>query len=613
MNDKKNKKKGIFRKAFIFPFFAFIFLISIFNFFFLDLILKKSLEYTVEQFYSAEVNVNSLRTNFLELTMEIKEIEFTDKENPTFNKFEVGNIKFSCLWDALLRAKIVIDVADLGDIRVNTKRSRKGLVFPPEASNQIAKETLENAKEEFKGNIFADISSLLGGSNLKDVSKAITLDLESEKKFQELETELETKEKEIQQRIDRLPTKKEQKNFEKRLSAIKWKDLGNLLKAPGVLSEVNDLKKDVEKAKKSLEKASKSLTSSISLVEKSYQEANNSIKSDISKLNKRAKLPSLDTESIARVLFGKDLIREINKYRSYFDTAKKYIPEKKNKVAAPVKTKRGEGRTYHFGTPKSYPLFWLKKLRISSENEQGVVSGEILDITTDQVKLNRATQIKFDADFPEKKVRGVKFSSLVDFREEATMTSELFVKSYPVVNKKLSDSKDVTFTLKKASNQITLNSIMTKEELSFKMKNLIQNIDYETAAKSPQLGSVLEAVAKKTPALTLDAKASGKWSKLKFDIKSNLAGAIEKAVRSLIREKIQIEKNKIKKQVEDRISSSKKKVETKIASFKNKFQLELDKGKAEFDKIKKKVDKEKKSASKKIKKSGGNFLKNIKF
>lgn len=613
MKKDKVKKNGIFRKAFILPFLFFILILCVFNYFFLDSILKKSFEFTAESFHYAEVNVNQLKTSFFDLSLEINKIEFTDKKKPEFNQFEIGRIKFSCLWDALLRAKLVINIADLGDIKVNTKRSRKGKVFPLEEEDSVTKKTLDNAKEEFDGNIFADISALLGGENLNDIGKNIALDLESEKKFQQLEADLVKKEKEVQSRIKKLPSREEQKDFEKRLSKIKWKDLGNLLKAPGVIQQASRLKKDVEKAKKSIDKARKSIVSSVSLIETSYKEANQSVRQDIAKLNKRAKLPTLDTKSISRVLFGRDLVTEIEKYKGYFDSAKKYIPKKKNKIAAPVKKERGKGRVYHFGTPKSYPSFWLKKLRIKSENNQGVVKGEVLDITTDQVKLGRATTVNLDADFAKEGIRGLELKSVIDFRGTPQMSSNLFIKSYPVIDKKLTDSKDVTFILRQASNQITVESVMTEKDLKLKMKNLIQNIDYETAAKSKQVDLILKQVAKKTPKLTLDARATGKWDDIKFDVKSNLAKAIQNATKTLIQERINKEKNKIKKQVEDRIAVSRNRVQKKIDTFKASYQSQIDQSRAEFDKIKRNVDKEKKSAEKKIRKSGTNFLRGIKL
>ena len=613
VDKKTKKKKGIIRTSFVAPFLIFILVIVLFTTFFLDSLLKSGFEMVAEKIHGAEVNISDVDTSFSQLRMTITRIQVTDKENPEFNQYEIGKIEFALLWDAVLRAKAVINLAEVSDIRVATKRSYPGAVYPPGEKTDPVEDTLNNAKEEFDGNIFGDIASLLGGTSSSDVAKLIGDDLKSEKRFQEIDKELKAKEKEISDSLKKLPSDKELKGFEKRLSSIKWKDLGNILKARGVIKEVDDLKKDIEDAKKAYENANKSINSGFRSIDKSYKEAEKLIEEDVERLSKRAKLPTLDTQNIARVLFGKQIIAKVQEYRGYFNTAKDYIPKKKNETPAPVKRERGKGRDYQFGRQNSYPLFWVKKTKISSSNKQGEVQGEISDITTNQNQIGKPTTMRLKADFPPAEVRNVVADATLDMRNEAFLESKIIIGAHPVVKQKLSDSEDVQFIINKASNESTITSKLTQKRVDLKVKNRLTRIDYKTSADSETVSEILATVAKRTPLLTLDAKVQGKWDALGFDIKSNLASAIKSSVQALVQEKIDRAKKQLRDQVEGKVSEARSKVDSQLKKLKNRYKAEVKKGEEEFDKLKKKVDKEKKKASKDAEKSANDLLKNFKL
>lgn len=614
-DDKKteSKKNGIIRKAFVAPFIIFSLILILFMTLLLDSLLKSSFEMIAEKIHGAEVNITSVNTSFSKLQMIISRVQVTDKDSPEFNQFEIGRIEFSLLWDALLRAKAVINLAEVSTIKVSTKRSYPGKVFPASAEGSAVDNTLENAKEEFNGNVFGDIAALLGGDSLSSVGKLIEGELKSEQKFNEIKKELEAKEQKIKADFKNLPNDRELKNFEKRLAAIKWKDLGNLLKAPKVIKEVDDLKNDIEDAKKAYETANKSLNSGFKSIDNSYKEANDQVNKDVENLSKRAKIPTLDTENMAKILFGKEIIQKVAQYRGYFDTAKDYIPKKKNKTPAPVKRARGKGRDYQFGRPNSYPLLWIKKTKISSDTDQGKVSGQISDITTNQIHIGKPTMLEVEADFPPKNIRNVSAVAKVDMREVPTLTSSVVIGAHPVANQKISDSKEAKFVIKNATNQSTIKSTLTEKRLKLTAKNKITNISFETDAKSKTVKEVLDEVAKRTPVLTLDAKVDGKWSALGFDIRSNLAKAIQTTVAALVQEKINQAKKQIRDEVNGRVAKTKNQINSEINSVKAKYDAELKKGEAEFEKLKKNVEKQKKAESKKAEKSANDFLRNIKL
>jgi uncharacterized protein (TIGR03545 family) len=612
--EKVKKKQGPIRTGAVIPFVVITSLVIGFNILFLDSTIKSALEYVGEQAVGAEVNIDLVDTDFSKLSVVVKRMQLTDASNPDFNKIEIGTLKFQMLWDALLRGKLVISTANIEDILVNTKRTSRGYLvekaIESDGATQKTQELLKGAKEEFKGNVFGDIAGVLSGeAGATDLNAT----LESEKKFKEIEKDLVRREKDIDAKLKSLPTKAELKNLEKRLGKIRWNDLGNLLKAVKVLQEADKLKRDIEKAKKSYEVAGKAIDSGLKEIDKSYKDAEKLVAKDIENITKRMKLPKLDPASIAKMIFGNELVSKLETLKEYQNIAKQYMPARTDKdKPKPVKQARGKGRNYRFGTPNSYPLFWLKLASINSKNDQGKVSGKVENITTNQSQIGKLTTGLVTADFPPQGIRNFVSEFEIDHRDKPIMNIDVAVGSVPVVDKALSDSKETKFIIKKANNKVSISAKLTENHVKFRMKNRLSKIKYHTKAKSKQLDLVLADVAKKTKILTLDARGTGKWDNLKFDIKSNLAKAIEKSVKSLVQQKINKAKNKIKNDVEAKLSGTRKRVDSKVAKLKSDYNKQMKQGQAQMDKIKADLKKKKKKEEKKAKKSTKNLFKGFK-
>lgn len=615
--EKKKKKQGPIRFSAVIPLTVFIALVVAFNIYFLDSIIKSAIEYGGSEANGAEVNVGSVDTSFKELRFTVNKIQVTNKKKPTHNVFEIGRVQFKLLWDAILRGKFVINLAEVGDIKVDTQRAKPGRVPPLSESDAKAK-ALKIAEEQFEGNVFGDIAAVAGGASTQDTGDAIKEGLESEKKFKELETKIDQQKTKLEQAFKDLPSQSELQNLEKRLRDINWNDLGNLAKAPKVLKEADDLKKDIDKAIKKYQNAEKEFKKTEKILKDSYKEAEASVENDIAAVGNRMKIPTLNPEGIARSLFGQEVFNKIDMLKGYYAKVEKYLPPKKKepteaeKMKAAQAEKRRGGRDYKFGTPNSYPLFWLKLAKINSENKQGTVAGEIRNVTNDQVILGKLTTAKLEADFPPQQIRGVKAEMVVDHREDPQATIKGRIASMPVKNKAISNSKDVKFVIADASVESVMDAKLTPKRAEVQVDNKFTQIKYETKAESPVLQEVLDDVSKRTKLLTLDAKASGKWDKLAFDIKSNLAQAIQNSVEGLVQAKIKEMKDKIRRNVQAQIDAQKAQVQAEIDKLTGQYKGELNKVQNEIDKVKGNLKNQENAAKKNAKKQKNNAVKDLK-
>jgi uncharacterized protein (TIGR03545 family) len=106
---KKKKAKGPIRYEAIIPVVVISLLTFLYFSFYFDLHLKKLVEYVGTQANGAEVNVDGIRTSFIRGSFDLDRLQVTNAEQPSHNALEIGNVHFGFLWDALLRAKFVVE------------------------------------------------------------------------------------------------------------------------------------------------------------------------------------------------------------------------------------------------------------------------------------------------------------------------------------------------------------------------------------------------------------------------------------------------------------------------------------------------------------------------
>ena len=133
---KKTKKQGPFRSGAIISIFIFSLLTFGYFYFFFDNHLKSVAQWTATQVYGAEVNISNLNIDFLEAKLQLRGLQVTNKSNPKENLFEIENIEFQMLWDALLRAKIVVETTRVQGVALYTTRRSAGRIIPKSERNK---------------------------------------------------------------------------------------------------------------------------------------------------------------------------------------------------------------------------------------------------------------------------------------------------------------------------------------------------------------------------------------------------------------------------------------------------------------------------------------------
>ncbi len=611
------KKKGLIRWGAVAPFTIFIALVWLYFALFFDSNLRHAIEHFGTNANGAEVDVGHLHTSFWSASLDIGNIEVTSVEDPTKNKIQIGSIKWKMLWDALLRGKVAINEAAITDIMVGSTRKHPGRVLPPPPPpppnqesqfDKLKQQTLDNAQKEFSQNILGDVAGFLKGGDAGDQLKIAEGSLKSKARIEALQKELDGKQKEWNDRLSKLPQQKDFQALQDRIKTVKTSGFNNPQEVQQSIQQLNDILKDANSKFGEVKATSDALNGDLNKYQGAYKEVDGLVQQDIKDLEGRLKIPKIDTESLSKMLFGPKLLARVKQAEFYMNKARQYMPAKKSADAkaappTPVAHERSKGKTYAFGRLHAYPLFWLKLAKITSKSSgaeySGDLEGQITDLTTDQPIVGKPTVATFKGDFPKQQIFKVDGEVIIDHVTDVAKESvSLTVGQFPVAHQMLVDSNDVHLGFDKADGATTLKVELQDNNVSINSNSAFQNIAYQATAQPPLLGEMIKNIVTDVPKVTVDAKAAGSWTDLKFNVDTNLARELQKGFEKQLQLKIAEAKAKVQKLIDEQIAPEKAKLTAQYNKIQDQVKGALKSKEDEANKAKSSVDSAKDSATK---------------
>lgn len=623
---------------------AIIILIFVLYFkFFFDLHVRKGLEWGLTKALGVEVDIANFETKFTDLSLKVQKIEITDSNNPKQNVIQVGEVRFSALWDALLRAKIVVNEAAVEKIEFAVPRKSPGYVAPPEpiddsadqgesAVDKIKDQSLKVVQNKFDNNVIGDAASWLGDTN-KDPLQGLKADVQSKALIEKFQKEVSEKQKEWDQRLKALPKPEEFEAIGKRISQVKtsnFKDINELSKS---LKELDSIVKEADAKYKTLDAANKDLNADIKKIDQEVKEIQTQVQQDIKDLEKHLKIPKLDSQSIAKSIFASYLAPYEQKFFRYKKLADKYLPPnlmKKGKEEPDESIQprpRAKGLSYEFGHPHSYPILWVKRTRISSQAGlspySGFIDGEIRNISTNQVLTGEPIVAELKGDFPVAQLKGLYTRVSFDNRKKTSIIDFKFsLDSYPVQTpKQLIQSSDVSLDLTKSNGRLNVEAhVEALKNYSLELKSTLTQFTFDVQAKQKIVKEIFDNALKSIPEVFITADAKGTLPSFPVNVDSNLGREIGKAFEQELKAQVDKAKKDLQAKVDAEIGKNKEALDKQIADLKNKVQGEIDKLQKQADDQKKiaenKINTAKKDGEnkgkKQLEKEGEKVLKNLK-
>lgn len=620
-DNKKTKTKGPFRTEAIAPTLIVFALFYAYFYIFFDSHLRKGLEYTATQVHGAEVNIKSVRTSFWRATFSLSGLQVTNKENPNLNLFQIGEIRFGMVWDALLRGKVVVDDASIIDIQALTKRAKPGFILPPPSPGEknslvsrVQDQILQQTKAKIKDNFLGDISNVVQGTNVKDQLKDIQADLKAEGKIKELNKELAEKKIAWEKRVKDLPKPQEIQTLEQEFKAIDFKTKNpaelakNIKRAKEIVDQAQAKVKQVQDTQNDLTKDIQSYSNSAALVEKMIQQ-------DVNDLQKRFQIPGFDAKEFSTQLFMSQIEKHLVSLRKYIAIARKYMPPQKTaeekaaeKTEAMVPRKRGEGVNVPFPITTGYPLFWLKKAAISSEISEsewsGKVSGELRDISSSPAIVKKPMSLHLTGNFPKQQLSGIDFLANLDHTGAVAKESiKASITSYPLMNQMFSDTAEVKFGVKEAIASSGMEASLVGEKINIQLRNQLSKPTFDLQAKSAPVQQILSSVLTGIKLVTMNANISGSWDNFDIHVDSNLGNELSHGFQKELMGKVGDAQEKLRGFVNGKIGGDKKALDNNLNALSSGPGKSMSERKDALEKLVKNLQDKLKSAQ------GGGLLK----
>lgn len=606
-NSNKKKPQGLIRWNAIIPFLIISFLIYLYFLLFFDLHMKKAIEWAGYKALGSEVNVGQFKSSFIKGNVQISKIELTNKENPNFNSIELADIRFDLNWDALLRVKFVIEEIAVEGVQFMSKRSAPGKVAPPEPPSdepgfmqQLQDKAINKFDKENQNNILGDTAQFLKTGKFDDQIKNIEGQLASKKLLQEMNAKWSAKQTEWTNKLKTLPTGEELKVLNEKFNKIKLKDFSNLQELDASLKEIQSLVKEVESKSKQVQDVKSQLDADLKSIDQDYKNIDLQIKNDLETLKSRLKIPKIDAASFAKTLFMSYLTPFTKKLDTYKGLAQKYLPPKYAKMVAGKKDEpeiddtiqplpRAEGLSYEFPIKNGYPLFWIQKISISSKSNQqsdyGDFSGLISHITSNQRQIGHPTTAKISGDFNKLNLKGIQLNALLNnMSKESLVEFDFGINSYPLNNIQLLQSKSGTISIPTTDIHLASSGrIIGFKTFDLKLNNTFNKVNFQISSEDKTVDEILKSALGPISKFDLQATAKGELKSLDIDIRSSLAGDLEKSFQNLLQNKIKEANEQLQKVINSEVDKLKAQLNTQVEGLKSQAQGELKKIQSQID------------------------------
>lgn len=611
----QQKKQSLFRWNAIIPFIIFALLTNIYFALFFDMHIKNAIEWVGYKALGSEVNIEDFTSSFIQGKVQINTIEITSSENPKYNTLEISDIHFNISWDALLRAKFVIEEIAVEGIQFMSERRHIGKVAPvppsnpsePSFTDQLQSKALGKLDAENSSNVLGDIAVFLKSGKSDEQMKNLESQLVSKKLLQQMNLKWAEKQKNWEDKLKTLPTSQELSILNEKFKKIKMKDFSSLDELNNSIKEADVVVKEISAKTTQLSEIKNQFDADIKDIDQDYKNVDLQTKKDIENLKAHFKIPKIDAASFAKSLFMSYLTPYTKKLDAYKFLAQKYLPPKyatklNGKDSVPDSNNsiqphvRSSGTTYEFPIKNGYPLFWIKNIAISSKSTQradyGDFKGSIKNITSNQKQIGQPTTANLEGDFNKTNIRGIRLNSVFnDIMPESNIKFDFSIRSYPLKDITLLNSSSGSVSI-----QNTLASLATSGEITglkkfdVSLNNNFNSVVFKTTSEDTTVQSVLDKTMNSISKFDLQATVKGEINDIGVEIRSSLGRELETAFQSLLQSKINEANEQLQRTVTAELDKIRSQVDKQVASIKLQTDGELKKTQAQIDEQKKQTE-----------------------
>jgi uncharacterized protein (TIGR03545 family) len=364
------------RKKFLYIILIPMVILLILFYFFHNTWIESGIEYALEEVTGAKVEIDNLKLNFSPLGIEWAKMQVTNPQDTWKNLFETGKVKFSIEFGPLLRGKYVIDLVEVENLTIDTKRQTDGAISKDRNKRAILagdKFTFSKLADDALKNTLTttplfDIAKLKNGFNADSLIK--TLDMKTVKHLDSMKTKVGDLTNQWALLKNDFETQK-QKVIElgNQIKSINPSELSNVQNITNAIATVDKANTTINEVTQLVNNKSNSLQANVQNLTSSIGMINSYVKSDFEKLKNMARLPSLNKNGMAQLLVGTEMNKRARAYLGWIDAARTDIQTYQGQpdYEAPPRMK---GQDIKFPEDRGYPKIWIKKVVFSGGTDK---------------------------------------------------------------------------------------------------------------------------------------------------------------------------------------------------------------------------------------------------
>jgi uncharacterized protein (TIGR03545 family) len=577
-------KTSMIRYEAILPIGLLVLLVGIYTQFFMDLHARKALEWSLSKAVGAEVDIRKFESSIHKGHVHISGIDVTDADRPTHNLVSLQHIVLSLSWDALLRGKVVINTAQITGIATQTKRKKPGKVYPKSTepsmvATEFAKLTdnaLSRVKDKNKGTLFGDALSILEGKGAPLTQ--LESQLESTKLLTEFAQTIQTTQDTWTGISADFTTP--MSGLEKKVAGLQNISFKSVDDAQKWLKNANSIYTDVQAQIKKVEDTQAQFNKDMAVLNSSVGKIDKTIASDIKTLQNYIQFPKIPENQLSAYLFDTYLSRYMQHYETAKTWADTYLPpnllhKKEQYTLKPIPRKNGV--LYTYGKQNSYPLFWLKHAKITSVASAatpaiGDLSGEISHVSTDQTLTKQPLTCVLRGDFPGIHINDLHINLIIDRRGSSVQDLlDIQIGAYPIQQLTLLESTEMQLKLAEAYGRLRISAKRNQQHIDIALTQYFERVRFDVQAQNTLVQEISQAAFAHVTDTHIEASAKGPFNQLTFAINSPLGATLADGFATEIDKRIQAEKDRIQKEITQKLDAEMAKIKTTVAQFNDTY------------------------------------------
>ncbi|MCD4693647.1 MAG: TIGR03545 family protein [Calditrichales bacterium] len=586
---------------------------------FTDRWLESKMENTGSSIVGAKVEIDGLDLSFSGMNLSWNRLQVTDPKNTWTNIIETGKCEFNMEFWPLLSKKVIIENFQISEVRSNTERETDGKIpkqkqpskpgFIGKTINRLSDKVTDSASMQFSG--------YTQKVNIDSIMQL--LDIRSIKRIDSLQNHLTQQYDDWQKKLAQMDLQKDFKHIEADIKSINVKKIKTIPQLQKSLKTADGAKNSIDSLTKVIQTTKKNLLTDLNSSKSSLTQVDDWINEDYERARSMAKLPDMSAQNIGRMVFGSQLINQLNKYLGYADKAREYSAKLKSDKPEKEEPPRLKGQNIYFYNKNARPDFWIRQIKLSGETTNQIkIEGTILNIVSDQRTIGKTTDV--DITGTREDGAALDFNGVFNYLEEKPSEKfNLKFAGFSLAHTKLSDSKFLPNQVEKGVGAVESSLNLTGENIDGKIIFAANKLVFDFAGKPKnKFDKIVQSIVQKTNKVDFVAKIKGRKDDLKFTLNSNLDDIFARNLKSVLNKEIEQAKQKIKSQIDKQVNKYREQLNQVVKKNEDQLKSELKKyermlnDKLKMTDAKKKeiegqIDKEKSKVEKELK----NKLKDI--